>query len=55
MTSSLVKKVFSELLSGTRRQYVATGGTLLSTWCSETVKLIARWIYLMLDVLVDIF
>ena len=39
------RKVFSKLLSGTRRQYVATGGTLLSTWCSETVKLIARWIY----------
>ena len=45
LTSPMDRKVFSELLSGTRRQYVATGGTLLSTWCSETVKLIARWIY----------
>ena len=24
---------------------MATGGTLLSTWCSETVRLIVRWIY----------
>ena len=35
----------NRIMLGTRRQYVATGGTLLSTWCSETVRLIVRWIY----------